>query len=63
MVPQRPAAGALVLEGDAPLHVPFLDVLLPDVHLVTDVIMSFRVPWSLGNLNLVDYFPEGSQAF
>ena len=25
--------------------------------------LSFRVPWSLGNLKLVDYFPTGSQAF
>ena len=25
--------------------------------------MSFRAPWSLGNLKLVDYFPTGSQAF
>ena len=25
--------------------------------------LTFRGPWSLGNLNLVDYFPLGSQAF
>jgi len=25
--------------------------------------LSFRGPWSLGILNLVDYFPTGSQAF
>ena len=25
--------------------------------------MSFRVPWGLGYLNLVAYFPEGSQDF
>jgi len=25
--------------------------------------MSYRGPWRLGNLNLVDYFPPGSQAF
>ena len=25
--------------------------------------MSFRRPWSLGNLNLVDYFPPESQDF
>ena len=36
----------------------------PDqMQVISIACMSYRVPWSLGNLNLVDCFPPGSQAF